>query len=195
MRIEMVGPPAAGKTSIVRALAGLGIERGPKNGPGIPPKEWRRFAKFILNSYKGTSHEKTRLPIKSLEGLANAWVGDNSGVPMVFDECVILNGFSMATRYPHRAKKYFEQCPLPAILVVLNADDEVFLKRSKQREKRSGRGRYEKSLRFKFYIDMYLPLLKERGCNVMEFDSGRVKIPDIAKIVYKEAMRLQKSEG
>jgi hypothetical protein len=191
MRIEMVGPPASGKSTIVRALVNLGVKEGPRGNPGDIPKGWHKFAKYIVGSYKGTSHENTRLPTKSLEGLAAAWVGDNSSVPMVFDELVILNGFSLATRYPYRAKRYFEQCPLPAILVSLNADDDVFRKRGDKRELRSGKGRYEKSLRFKYYIDIYLPLLKERGCNVLEFDTGRMKKSRIANEVYDEVLRLQ----
>ena len=191
----MVGPPASGKSSIVRALIDLGIERGPKGNANEIPKCWRKFAKYILNSYKGTSHELTRLPVKSLEGLAAAWIGDNSKMPMVFDELVILNGFSMAVRYPYRAKRYFEQCPLPVVLVSLTADDEVFRKRGRKRELRSGKGRYDKSLRFKYYIKTYLPLLKERGCHILEFDSGKVKKPMIAKAVYNDIKRLQRRRG
>jgi hypothetical protein len=194
MRIEMVGPPASGKSSVVRALIALGIERGPRGDPERIPKQWYQFKKFILNAYKGTSHEHTRLPIKSLEGLAAAWVGDNSSIPMVFDEHVILNGFSMETRYPGTGKKYFEMCPLPDILVSLWADDNIFFKRNRKREWRKGRNRYEKSIRFKLAIDEYLPLLKSRGCNIMEFDSGKIRKSKIAKSVYREIKRLQ-NEG
>lgn len=189
----MVGPPASGKTSTVRALAALGVTRGPKGVQPIKiPKVWRRFGKFIRNAYKGTSHENTRLPVKTLEGLTAAWVGENSDIPMVFDEHVILNGFSMETRYPGTGKKYFAYCPLPDILVSLNAGDSVFYKRCHKRELRSGRNRYEKAMRFKQAIATYLPLLKERGCNVLEFDSGKMGEKAIAKAVRREIMRLQR---
>lgn len=196
MRIEMVGPPASGKTSIVRALAARGVLRGPKGVQPIKiPREWRRFVKFIHNAYRDTSHEHTRLPIKTLEGLSAAWVGENSDAPMIFDEHVILNGFSMETRYPGMGKKYFTQCPLPDILVSLYADDDVFRRRCLRRELRSGRNRYEKAMRFKIAIAVYLPVLRERGCNILEFDSGRMSKDLIAKAVHKEIKRLQRIEN
>jgi len=193
MRIEMAGPPAVGKSTLVRTLRERGAKEGVRGDPEKIPKVWRPFAKLILESYKGTSHETTRVPIKSLEGLAAAWVGDNSEDILVYDELVVLNGFSMAIRYPDKAPAYFAQAPLPALLVNLYADIEVLLKRTHKRDSRRGRNDHSgKTIRCVEAHNRFMPLLEQRGCRIMHFDTGKVNPKEIADEVLKRAKKIRR---
>lgn len=57
-----------------------------------------------------------------------------------------------------------------------------------------GRNRFEKSMRFKEAIEEYMPIIKGRGCCVLEYDTGALKIGQIADDVYEKVMRMEKDK-
>jgi len=182
MRIEMCGPPTAGKSQLVKTLKQMGITRGPKTTNNSPPKEWFPFAEFVRETYKTTTYKK--LPTKTLMSLASAWMGDKTPKPIVFDELVILCGFSMAIRLPKECSdRYFAEAPLPAILVYLTADNDILMKRNAARGERS---RPEKTMRMVRACEHYVPVLKERGCRILTFDTSNVSTTAIARNIIEE---------
>lgn len=182
MRIEMCGPPTAGKSQLVRELVKSGIQRGPKTSNAAPPKKWDDFSDFIRYAYSVKTFKK--LPIKTLMSLALADVGDNYPGYMVFDELVILCGFSMAIRFPKEySDRYFAEAPLPEFLIYLTADVNTLLKRNLERGEKN---RPEKTMRMVHACNHYIPILKERGCNILEFDTTKTSTIEIVNQIKEE---------
>lgn len=188
MRIEMCGPPTAGKSRLVKELVKRGIKRGPRSFPDQTPVEWQSFVNFVNDAYSGTSYKT--LPSKTLASLGSAWVADNTIVPMVFDELVILCGFSMAIRFPSKyADRYFAEAPLPGILVYLTADIDTLMRRN---EARGEKNRSEKTIRMMVACDKYIPVLKERGCKILMINTTNKPTTVITDRVLKEVRKLGK---
>lgn len=182
MRIEMVGPPTSGKSSLVRALKEKGIRRGIILPPEDTPKQWQPFVNFINKTYEGTTYNS--LSSKTLSSLATAWAGDRFIEPKVYDELVILCGISMAIRFPEEyANKYFAEAPLPSILVYLTANKNTLVHRNKLRGEKS---RVDKTLRAVDACHRYIPVLEERGCNILKFNTSNTSLPVIVYKVLEE---------
>lgn len=177
----MCGPPTAGKSRTVRAIRREGIHRGPKDEGHKFPKPWRSFEKFVNEVYEGSRHPS--LHAKTLRSLGLAWYGDKREKPFVFDELLILCGFSMAIRFKDEyAQRYFEEVPLPAILVNLTAPRDVLMARNEQRKDKS---RPEKTDRCIEAHAKFLPILVARGCNILTFDTSMISSSGIAKAIQK----------
>lgn len=182
MRIEMCGPPTAGKSQLVKELVKAGIQRGPKKVTAEPPKKWSSFSDFIRHAYSVKTFKK--LPIKTLMSLSLADIGDKYSGHMVFDELVILCGFSMAIRFPKEyPDRYFAEAPLPGALIYLTADVNTLLERNLARGEKN---RPEKTMRMVHACDQYIPVLKERGCNILTFDTTRTSTTEIVKKIKEE---------
>jgi len=166
MRIEMCGPPTSGKSSTVRSLKGRGVDWFSKKYNPRIPKEWGFFAEFINNVYKNTDYKK--LPGKTLFSLAQCYQGSISKKWVVFDEALILCGFSLAIRLPEYAEEYFKIVPLPELLVVLTADHDTLKLRNEERKERN---RYEKTLRCISAHEKYLPILQKRKCEIIKINT------------------------
>jgi tRNA uridine 5-carbamoylmethylation protein Kti12 len=176
MWIEMTGPPTSGKSSLVKRLKSVGIVRGPVGDPAKIPAEWKPFRDFVTQVYSKASFKK--LPDKTLRALASAWKGQSSKKWMVFDELLILCGFSLAIRMPEYAEEYFSTVPLPTILVVLNASEKVLLERNLRR---GDKNRPDKTRRCIDAHAKYLPILEERKCNILQFDTSSISTLDIVR--------------
>lgn len=182
MRIEMCGPPTSGKSTIVRGLRERDIRRGSRLSDSQTPKEWQSFVNFINQAYEKTDYKK--LPTKTLSSLASAWAGDHSDKIVVFDELVILCGISMAIRLPKEYSiKYFSEAPLPGILIYLTADTETLLSRN---EARGEKNRPEKTIRAIKACNEYIPILEERGCNILTFNTSKIRPPLIIEKILEE---------
>ena len=168
MRIEMTGPPTSGKSSLVKALKAAGICRGVVD-PLFPiPNVWKGFADFIDTVYANTTYKK--LPGKTITSLTSAWKGSKRKGWAVFDELLILCGFSLAIRMPEYAEEYFQTVPLPELLIIMTAPNDVLMLRN---EKRGEKNRPEKTMRCVVAHKKYLPILKERGCTILKINSSK----------------------
>jgi tRNA uridine 5-carbamoylmethylation protein Kti12 len=187
MRIEMTGPPTAGKSRTVRELIKAGATRGPQGHSHSVPKKWVYFEKFIRETYAGTNYKA--LPDKTVRSLAACYVGDKSRQIMVFDEFLILCGFSMAIRLAEEpTTKYFETVPLPGILVHLTAPYDVLMARN---EARGEKARPDKTTRMINAHEKYMPILERRGCRILTFDTSVKEPRKIAMVVLKAARKLR----
>jgi thymidylate kinase len=181
MRIEMIGPPTAGKSQLVRTLVKKGITRGAKTSKIIIPDKWRDFADFIIKVYKNTTYKK--LPDKTLMSLTLADVGSSTNKWVIYDELVMLCGFSMAIRIPEHAEEYFKNAPLPELLIKLTANENTLIKRNL---KRGPKNRPEKTKRCIDAHKTFLPILEKRNCPILEFDTTSETSEKIAnKIISK----------
>jgi thymidylate kinase len=187
MRIEMAGPPTSGKSSLVKALKAMGIERGPAGKIHKIPTQWKPFEEFVRRVYDGTSFQK--LPDKTLASIAAGWRGSRAKKWMVFDELLILCGFSLAIRMPQYAKEYFETVPLPELLIVLSAKEETLMKRNLLRGEKN---RPDKTLRCIEAHEKYLPILRKRKCRIMRFDTSKLPTADIVKLVLIKLGKIDK---
>lgn len=179
MRIEMLGPPTAGKSTIVRALVKGGIAQGRKIGE--IPLEWRVFADKILTIYATRSNFKkqiTRLSHKTLDVLAWAHNGDIADRPYIYDELVAQYGLSLAIRTRSDWTWYFEEMPLPGLLVVLSASRNVLFERNVQR---GDRNRPKKTISCLNRLSSIVRILHRRDCNMLKFDTGEKSIESIVK--------------
>jgi len=181
MRIEMTGPPTAGKSRLVRELVKQGVPKGVVGEIKNIPKEWEPFAGTVRKIYNGTSYKS--LPDKTLRAIAAAYVGDKHKGLMVYDELLILVGFSLAIRMPEFAMKYFNKVPLPGALIMLNADWETIKARN---EERGDRSRPDKSKRCIRSHKIYLPVLENRGCRIMRFNTANLGAEKIAKLILRK---------
>lgn len=180
MRIEMCGPPTAGKSRLVKELRKTGIKRGPEGSLTKIPSAWRDFSTWVATTYSETSLKS--LPDKTQRSLAAAWRGSKSKETMVFDELTILCGFSMAIRLPkEKTVYYFNNVPLPEVLIYLTAPPEVLHDRN---IKRGAGNRWEKTKRCIAAHEKYIPLLKKRGCNIWTFDSSKASTVKIANRIF-----------
>jgi adenylate kinase family enzyme len=187
MRIEMAGPPTSGKSSLVKALKAMGIKRGPAGKIDRIPKQWKSFEDFVRRVYEGSSFQK--LPDKTLASIAAGWKGSRHKKWMVFDELLILCGFSLAIRMPQYAKEYFETVPLPELLIVLSAKEDVLMKRNLARGEKN---RPDKTMRCIEAHNKYLPILRRRKCRILRFDTSKLSTADIVKLVL---IKLAKIDG
>ena len=167
MRIELIGPPTAGKSQLVKTLIKKGVLRGNKYAEIIIPKEWKKFSKFVNKVYKPTTYKK--LPDKTLMSLTLAHEGGRFKKWVVYDELVMLCGFSMAIRIPEHAEEYFEKAPLPELLIVLSANEKILMNRNKQRGLKN---RPDKTMRCINAHKKYLPILEKRNCPILKFDTS-----------------------
>jgi len=184
----MIGPPTAGKSRLVKELRKSGIKRGPEGNIKKIPKEWRFFAEMIDQFYKDTTLKS--LPDKTRRSLAAAWIGSKSKEWMVFDELLILCGFSLAIRRPkEEAIQYFKNAPLPEVLIYLTAKTDILMERNRAR----GEGdRSSKTLRCIDAHEKFTPILYKRKCRIWKFDTEKYSTHAIAdKVLY----RLDKIKG
>ncbi len=190
MRIEMCGPPTAGKSSLVKALRKKGIKKGRIISAEKVPKEWMSFKQFVDDVYKDTTYQK--LPTKTLESLASAWYGSKNKEWIVFDELLILCGFSLSIRFPEElAYKYFESVPLPEILVYLFSSEKELLKRNL---KRGEKNRPDKTLRCIEMCNKFIPVLEKRGCNILKYNTQKHTSDDIAQKIINLTKKMEKRQ-
>jgi len=190
MRIEMFGPPTSGKSTVVRQLSQFGVACGQYGDENEIPPEWKWFSKRVRMAFldrKVFKKQLEKLPGKSLAALAGAYAADQVKYPVVCDEFVAMCGLSMAIRSWKDCIWYFEDMPLPSLLVVLNAPFEVLVQRNLQRGVRSRVKKTERTLPF---LAAALEILKRRGCRVMEFDTSVCEPVDIAMAVVAEVHRI-----
>jgi len=199
MRIELTGPPTAGKSRLVKALKNRGVTRGPEGVIEKIPPEWEPFAGTVRKIYKETTFKS--LPDKTLRSLAAAWIGDNYSKYMVFDELLILVGFSLAIRRPEYAVNYFNKVPLPEVLIILTANWRTLLSRN---EARGDRSRPDKTTRCINAHKEYMPILEDRGCQILRYNTTNKSSDQIADMVIAklgikkgkaQKKRMQKKKG
>lgn len=189
MRLETTGAPTTGKTSFLRALSGHGHKKVPvktEHLEQIPPK-WSSFGEGVKAIYDGTNYKT--LPIKTLNALAYAYEARKTKGWKVFDEALILCGFSLAIRMPDHAEWYFRHVPLPDILVYLVAEKDDLMARNALRGDRS---RPDKTLRCIRAHKKYMRILRARKCNIMQFNTSKISAKDIASNVLLEMSKLDK---
>lgn len=183
MRIEMCGPPTAGKSKLVQAIKKLSVKRGSPGKIEKIPEQWIDFANFIRTVYKDTTYQT--LPDKTLKALAAAWQGDQYKGLLVYDELTILCGFSMAIRMSKKQTSYyFKNVPLPGVLVNLTANISVLEKRNIARGEKN---RIEKTKRCIEMHNKYLSFLRKRKCRILTFDTGKESSAEIAAQVLEKA--------
>ena len=185
MRIEMLGPPTAGKSSLVRELVLSGIGKGNVQYHAPIPQTWESFAKRIESTYSDRMLFKKRLqslPEKTLNALSTAHYGDQFKGPVVYDELVALCGLSMAIRHSDNWHWYFEQMPMPGLLVVLECSLDTIIKRNQARGERD---RTKKSIRAFDKMAEIKPLIEKRGGNVIYLNTDELNSYQCAKQVLK----------
>ena len=178
MRIEMFGPPTSGKSSLVRELTMMGIGRGYIMEGEKIPKQWEPFKANIEKAYIEHPGLKT-LPGKSINALHTAAYGDKFKGWIVYDELVALCGISMAIRHDPW-QWYFEQMPMPALLVVLECSEQTLINRNKARAERS---RIDKTMRAVSKIRYIMPILDKRGANILKLNTDQLTTKQCAKEV------------
>ena len=192
----MLGPPTAGKSTIVRALIKGGIAHGRRTGD--IPLEWRAFADKILTPCATRSYLKNpdsryykkpllRLQHKTLDALAWAYNGDIADRPYIYDELVAQYGLSLAIRTRSDCAWYFEEMPLPGLLVVLSASRDVLLERNVQR---GHSNRPKKTISCLNRLSSIIRILNRRDCNMLKFDTGEKPIESIVREI-TEAVKCQ----
>lgn len=181
MRIEITGPPTSGKSRLVKAFKKThAVERGPRGNIDKIPRSWRGFADFIRRAYAPSPYVGMR--DKTLRALASAWLASRPKAQkrfFVFDELVIVAGFSMAIRLPEEHTiTYLHECPMPEFLIILDAPLPLLLERNQRR----GEGdRPEKTVRSYYAHKKYLPLIKKRKCVILKYNTAHKSSDDIAK--------------
>lgn len=186
MRIEMLGPPTSGKTSLVRELICQGIGAGSPHSYKIIPKKWNAFADRIRETYDDRELFKKQLqtlPTKTLNALGTAYYGDKFKGPVVYDELVALCGLSLAIRHKGDWQWYFEEMPMPGLLVVLECSDETVISRN---QARGDRNRTAKSLRAFHKMPEIIEILKKRkGGKILFLNTDKLSTYQCAKKVIK----------
>jgi thymidylate kinase len=191
MRIEMTGPPTAGKSSIVKSLRKRGMEKMSVVSVARKiPKKWGAFGKGVEEIYSQRSFKS--LPLKTLNALAAAWDAKKSKDWIVFDEALILCGFSLAIRIPEEAEWYFKHVPLPDILVYVTASKDVLFARN---ELRGDRSRPDKTLRCMRAHKKYIRFLKARQCNILRFDTSDMTTEFITNEIVKEIKDVERRKN
>lgn len=191
----MTGPPTSGKSTIASMLSKRqGFARGDwRKGqlnkiPDQIPDQWRSFADLVKDIYQGTRHEK--MFEKTLRSLVVAWEYQNDRAFIVSDEALINCGFSLAIRMPDNpeyTEQYFNQVPLPDLLVMLTAEDRILQKRNQARGERD---RWEKTQRSIDAHHKFLPLLYGRGCRILEFNTGKEGPLTVTEAILSEVEKL-----
>lgn len=189
MRIEMTGPPTAGKSSLVRSLRRQGIVKmNVVSELRKIPGKWSEFGNGVVDIYDQYTYKS--LPLKTLNALAAAFDAKKNKKWIVFDEALILCGFSLAIRIPDHAEWYFKHVPLPDILVYLTAKKDVLFARN---ELRGDRSRPDKTLRCMRAHKQYMRILKKRRCNILKFNTSEHSISAITKIVLQEMSNVERN--
>ena len=176
MRIEFIGAPTSGKSTIHRILINAGLKEARRIVVEHPIET--EFHRFIKDAYGRTTFE--RLPDKTLWSLDAARFADESEQRYVFDEGLMQCGVSMGIRLPEHEQHYFEHCPLPHLLVYLHTKESRLILRNQERGERS---RPEKTIRAIECIKRVIPILESRGCNIIKLDTGRQSIIETANEV------------
>jgi hypothetical protein len=187
MRIEFIGPPTTGKSTLHKHLATKGIHRAfIEYGRSVEiPESWKPFADKVSASYSDTNLFRKRLaqlPDKTINALKSAYRSEYYPGHIVFDELVAQCGISMAIRHKGDWSWYFEEMPLPGLLVVLSAPKEVLIERNELRQERS---RVKKTLRAVKVMPKILSILKARNCNMIELDTSTVSVKQATKEILK----------
>jgi len=184
MRIELTGAPTAGKSTLVRSLVREGMRMGKNINLNKIPPHWDFFANIIRDIYK--VYDFPKLFNKTLKALAASWVADILPQPIVFDEHIILCGFSLAVRRPELAMRYFENVPLPKLLIFLSPSKQILMERNEARGERS---HIDKTNRCIKAHEEYIPLLRKRGCNILILDSGLFSTAELTKKVLVKILK------
>lgn len=179
MRLEMLGPPTAGKTTIWRGLRARGLLIG-RWDESARPSPNDAFAARVRETYALEPYEK--LPDKTLSALVAAKKADKNKQLVVFDELVVQCGLSLAIRIKSDWTWYFHEMPLPKHLLVLDAPVEELLKRNLAR---GAKNRAEKTLRAVGMMPIIRTLLVNRSVPLIEYDTSRVSPQQIVDEVAK----------
>ena len=165
MRAEFLGPPTSGKSTLYRILRDRGITSGKNIECKAVPAEWKPFGQFIERIY---GERFPSLKAKSLRALRLASAARGKDW-VVFDELIFQFGLSLGIRIPEYEERYFREAPAPDLLIVLSTKEKGLKKRNGQR---LDRDRFKKTLRAVECIERVMPIIRERGIRVVEFDTS-----------------------
>ena len=174
MLIEMFGVPTSGKSTLIREIRKFGmVTSGFIDNESIPDK-WNCFAKHITETYDNPTIFNTdkglgKIKNNTLRALAAAYRGTTYDYPIVFDELVAQYGMSLAIRLECEWDWYFNEMPLPGLLVYLTAHRTVLLKRTQNRGKVI---KIQKMERCMDCAPIIIDILRRRNCQILELDTG-----------------------
>ncbi len=188
MLIEMFGAPTSGKTTLVKELRKFGIAVSHPNEDDKIPDSSMEFAVKLAKLYGDVNafHDIDKLDqvaYKTQAAIGAAHRGRADKYPIVFDELVAQYGMSFAIRVSSDWSWYFEEMPLPDLLVVLRAHKSVLIKRTIERGKLT---RVDKTGICVDLIKPMLAILRKRNCPMIELNTNLAnKIECTRRIIYK----------
>ncbi len=194
MLIEMFGPPTSGKTTLVKELRKFGIMSSHHNVEDQIPESSQPFAVKLANIYHDVNafHDIDKIDqvaYKTQASIAAAHRGKLDKYPLMFDELVVQCGMSFAIRIASDWTWYFEEMPLPDLLVVLTAHRQVLIKRTQLRGKVH---RIEKTGTCFDLMKPMLKILEKRNCPMIKFNTQNKDTITCAKMVITRIHELYK---
>ena len=213
MKIELVGIPGSGKTSIIDALNESNLSLKYASTQGACKRMSNKYFIFVLMFryiyffihpvwFKiWTSLDSMSLKV-ILPGflLMNFFSRKKEQGIVIFDEAMLQKGYSIFHNNKELSKKYFsfflEEITLPDVVIYLNIDSELAYSRIKQR------GQFPKRLESiscdeqlldlelgKIWLDNAIKKIEAKGVSVISFYSSRnmdVLLEDI-KLILKSS--------
>lgn len=174
----MLGAPTSGKSSLVRELVLRGVGRGFVDQRKKMPPEWKPFRKKIVKTFEQYPGLKT-LPGKTTKALSAACYGDDFNGPIVYDELVAQCGLSLAIRH-EPWQWYFEEMPMPGLLVYLYCSNETLVNRNEARGERS---HIEKTMRAVGKLEEIMAIIGRREGKVLQLNTDNLTTKECAKEV------------
>lgn len=174
MRIEFVGAPTTGKSTIARVLRENGVRKG--LWPGIE-HPWTEFQEHV-EEFMARHNFSDNLEQRVLSRLKVAYAHDKSPLWHVSDELCIQSGISLAIRAKEDWHWYFREVPLPDLLIYLKANNRTIQARN---DARGGTGRFEKSMRVIALTSRVMKILRNRDCQIIEFWTDKMTPEEITK--------------
>lgn len=193
-RAELMGPPGAGKTTILAAAAAarnlrsLEFMRAEEvAGRSAVSPAWHLFSAFVDAAYAGTdgvgarrlrSTRRAVMRARRIEGAPGEGI-------VLADESLCQRGLSLAlTREQGEATAYFALMPVPVVVFVVTADVEVVVARNQARAAAgTGIDRSTYARAADLACRAAATQLRERGVAVVEINAERPVEDSVAAIL------------